>query len=994
MPFAAEHLDQSLPLTLMPDASLLVTILALPFAGSVLAALLRHNARNTEAWLAGAIALAGLIMAAMFFPEIAGGGVVRYQVEWLPALGLNFVLRLDGFAWMFVMLVTGIGLLVVLYARYYMSPEDPVPRFFSFFLGFMGSMLGIVLSGNLIQLAFFWELTSLYSFLLIGYWHHNSNARDGARMALTVTAAGGLCLFAGFLVLGSMVGSYDLDRVLASGDLIRSHELYLPMLILVLLGALTKSAQFPFHFWLPQAMAAPTPVSAYLHSATMVKAGVFLLARLWPVMAGTDEWTSIVGMAGLCTLVLGAYIAIFQNDLKGLLAYSTISHLGLITLLLGLGSPLAAVAAIFHMMNHATFKASLFMAAGIIDHETGTRDIRRLNGLYRFMPITATAAMVAAAAMAGVPLLNGFLSKEMFYAEAIAEHTGSLVDQALPYFATLWGIFSVAYSLRFIHGVFFGPAPVNLPRVPHEPPRWMRLPVELLVLACIVVGAIPSITVGPFLDAAARAVLGAATPTYSLAVWHGLTLPLLMSVIAMIGGAALYLALHNYLSRGRDRPPLLSGLSARRIFDTAMVIVSWRWARSLEALLGTRRLQAQLLLVVCVTIVAAFWPLYARGFAPTFTMTNIDAAFALLWAIGIVCAISAAYQAKYHRLAALILMGGAGLVTCITFVWLSAPDLALTQLLVEVVTTVLILLGLRWLPQRRADVVSPGEETAAYETVARTRRLRDLVIAIAAGTGLAIIAYAAMTQPPTDGIARYFIEHAYTEGGGRNIVNVILVDFRAFDTFGEITVLGVVALTVFALLRRFRPAPDSIDRPEQQRGIQARKMDNPEREKSETIADYMMIPSVLMRLLFPVITVFAIYLFLRGHDLPGGGFVAGLAMAIAFIVQYMAGGAHWVEARLNIRPVIWIALGLLCAATTGMGAWLVGYPFLTSHSTYAHVPLIGTLPFASALLFDLGVFMLVVGATVLMLIALARQSIRSHRTPHTHSAITTIMREH
>ena len=251
-----------------------------------------------------------------------------------------------------------------------------------------------------------------------------------------------------------------------------------------------------------------------------------------------------------------------------------------------------------------------------------------------------------------------------------------------------------------------------------------------------------------------------------------------------------------------------------------------------------------------------------------------------------------------------------------------------------------------------------------------------------------------MTRPATDSISRYFVERAYTEGGGRNIVNVILVDFRGFDTFGEITVLGVVALTVFALLRRFRPAPDSIDIPEQQRGIQAVKIDNPEREKSETIADYLMIPSVIMRLLFPVISVFAIYLFLRGHDLPGGGFVAGLAMAIAFIVQYMAGGARWVEARLNIRPVTWIALGLLCAATTGMGAWLVGYPFLTSHSTYAHVPLIGTLPFASALLFDLGVFMLVVGATVLMLIALARQSIRSHRAPRSPTAITTIMGEH
>eukprot|EP01036_Dinobryon_divergens_P049480 gene49480-66290_t len=315
------------------------------------------------------------------------------------------------------MLVTSIGLLVILYARYYMGKDDPIPRFFSFLLAFMGAMAGVVLSGNIIQIAFFWELTSLFSFLLIGYWHHRKDARRGARMALTVTGTGGLAMLAGMLVLGHIVGSYDLDHVLAAGRLIQNHPLYLTALVLILLGALTKSAQFPFHFWLPHAMAAPTPVSAYLHSATMVKAGVFLMARLWPALSGTEEWFWLVGGAGLATLLVGGYAAMFQNDLKGLLAYSTISHLGLITLLLGLNSPLAAVAAVFHIMNHATFKASLFMAAGIIDHETGTRDMQRLSGLYRYMPATATLAMVASAAMAGVPLLNGFLSKEMFFAE-------------------------------------------------------------------------------------------------------------------------------------------------------------------------------------------------------------------------------------------------------------------------------------------------------------------------------------------------------------------------------------------------------------------------------------------------------------------------------------------------------------------------------------------------------------------------------------------------
>jgi multicomponent K+:H+ antiporter subunit A len=900
---------------------------------------------------------------------------MRAEVEWLPSLGLDFTLRMDGLAWMLTVLVTGIGVLVVLYARYYMSPDDPVPRFFSYLLGFMGAMLGIVLSGNLIQLIFFWELTSLYSFLLICYWHHNASARDAARMALTVTSTGGFCLFVGVLVLGHIVGSYDLDRVLASGDLIRSHDLYLPALILILLGALTKSAQFPFHFWLPQAMAAPTPVSAYLHSATLVKAGVFLLARLWPVLAGTDAWFWIVGTVGLSTFVLGAYLAIFQQDLKGLLAYSTISHLGLITLLLGLDSPLAAVAAIFHMMNHATFKASLFMAAGIIDHETGTRDMRRLSGLYRLMPITATLAMVAAGAMAGVPLLNGFLSKEMFFAETIAHHVDSVLDDALPYVATLAAMFSVAYSLRFIDGVFFGPPPADLPRTPHTPPIWMLVPVGFLVLACLVVGIIPSVTIGPFLDTAVRAVLGEATPAYSLRLWHGFTLPLLMSAAAMAGGALLYRGLRGYLSIGIDGSPVLRHLKAQRIFDRLMVSLSWRVAKSGAQLLSTRRLQPQLRLLVCVALVAALWPLYRRGLhAGAVAPAAIDPAFALVWLVGMACALGAAFQAKFHRLVALILTGGAGLATCITFAWLSAPDLALTQLLVEVVTTVLLLLGLRWLP-KRDPLIWPGTVPAAV----RFRRLRDLATAVAVGAGMSMVAYAVMTRPLPDGISRYFVERAYTEGGGTNIVNVILVDFRGFDTLGEITVLAVVALTVYALMRRFRPAPDSLEVPEQRTARRASDRGPRAGQRGDALAHAFLVPALIMRLLFPVIGMTAVYLFMRGHDLPGGGFVAGLTMSVAFILQYMAGGTRWVEDRLTILPVIWMGLGLAFALAIGMGAWLFGYPFLTSAFTYADLPAIGRVPLATALIFDLGVFALVVGATVLILIALAHQSIRSHR---------------
>jgi len=957
----------------------LILLVLLPFIGSLLAAVLPTNARNTESTLAGAIALFCAVQAALYFPEIAAGGVLRQEIPWLPALGLNLVIRMDGFAWMFCMLILGIGSLVVLYARYYMSPADPVPRFFSFFLAFMGAMTGVVLSGNIIQLAFFWELTSLFSFLLIGYWYHRQDARRGARMALTVTGTGGLCMLAGMLVIGHIVGSYDLDHVLAAGEQIRNHPWYLTALVLVLLGALTKSAQFPFHFWLPNAMAAPTPVSAYLHSATMVKAGVFLLARMWPVMGGTEPWFWLVGGAGVCTLLVGGYAAMFQNDLKGLLAYSTISHLGLITLLLGLNSPLAAVAAVFHIMNHATFKASLFMAAGIVDHESGTRDIRRLSGLRTMMPVTATLAMVASAAMAGVPLLNGFLSKEMFFAETVFLDASPLVATVLPIAATLAGIFSVAYSLRFTVDVFWGPRAQDLPRQPHEPPHWMRVPVELLVLACMVVGIFPAWSVGRYLDAAARPVVGGELPEFSLAIWHGFNTPFMMSLVALVGGTALYMVLRWQRAAGNvDAPPLIYRVSGRRLFEIALTWLTLLGHNG-RRLMSTPRLQWQMLWLVLAALLGAALPLWTQGLQLGGRGTlPLSPAFVVLWTLGCLCAVTAAWQAKYHRLAALTLMGGAGLCTCITFLWFSAPDLALTQIVVEIVTTVLVLLGLRWLPRR--DERLRGVDTT-HPGIVRARRLRDMAVALAAGGGMAWLAFTMMSRPFPESTSTFFLERAQTEGGGTNVVNVMLVDFRGFDTFGEIVVLGIVALTVYALLRRFRPARETMDLPEQQRNMPAdlqTDLLNP-RNAADTAVGYLMVPAVLVRLLLPFTALVSFYMFMRGHNEPGGGFVAGLVLSVGLLLQYIISGTHWVEAHLPLYPRRWIGVGLLFALGTGLGALVLGYPFLTSHTAHFHLPVIGEIHIASALFFDIGVFTLVVGSTLLILTAIAHQSVRGHR---------------
>ncbi|GLS88078.1 monovalent cation/H+ antiporter subunit A [Cypionkella aquatica] len=947
----------------MLQQNLILFLIFLPFAGAIAAATLSVHAHNAAAWLSGAVLIAGLMILAVLYPEIEQGRVLRSVVTWVPSLRLNLNFRIDGFAWLFVTLVLGIGVLVVIYARYYLSKNDPVPRFYCFLLAFTGAMVGMLVSGNIIMLVVFWELTSVISFMLIGYWNHNPAARDGARMALIVTATGGICLLASMLLLGQIVGSYDLDRVLSSGEMIRAHPLYLPVLALFLIGAFTKSAQFPFHFWLPNAMAAPTPVSAFLHSATMVKAGVFLLVRFSPALGGTEAWFFAVTGTGMATLIIGAVIALFRHDLKGLLAYSTISHLGLITALAGIGSTGAIVAAIFHIANHAVFKASLFMAAGIIDHESGTRDMRRLSGLIRLMPVTGTLAIVAAAAMAGVPLLNGFLSKEMFFAEAASWHNGSWLDDALPYLATFASIFAVAYSLRFIMTVFFGPAPTDLPKTPHEPTPWMRRPVELLVLTCLVVGILPGVTLGPVLNMAARSVLGPDTPYFSIAVWHGFNTPMIMSLIAIVLGSGLYFLLAKQIAAGPEGPPFLHRIRAQRIFERLLLAFSWKWPRDLHRLFGTERLQPQLRLIVVLSFAAVSLTLW-RGLTllQKPDLPSFDLAFAIMWAIGCACAIGAAWQAKYHRFASLALLGGAGVVTCLTFAWFSAPDLAVTQLLVEVVTTVLLLLGLRWLPKRReeiaADKLSP----------ARTRRIADLVIASISGFGIASIAYVVMTRPLIPNIGDWFLRNAYYEGGGTNVVNVILVDFRAFDTFGEISVLAVVAITVYALLRRFRPGAESAGMPAEQLG-----------EAAEALKDYLVVPSVIMQWMFPAMIVMSAYLFFRGHDLPGGGFSAGVTLAIALLLQYLAANVRWVESHIVILPIRWMGLGLLISGGTGIGAWLFGYPFLTAHAQYLNLPLIGKVPAATALLFDIGVYALVVGATVLMLIAIAHQSLRSAR---------------
>lgn len=904
-------------------------LLCLPFLFALLISLGRPRSRSTAAWLAGAAPLLGLCLLATMTPEILRGGIVRTEHAWIPQIGLGFGLRLDGLAWAFAGLVLAIGALVVMYAHYYLSARDSAVRLYAYLLLFMGSMLGVVLAGNLILLLVFWELTSISSFLLIGYWHHRQDAREGARMALAITGGGGLALLAGVLLLGHIVGSYQLDDVLAAGPQIRAHALYPLTLALVLLGVFTKSAQFPFHFWLPHAMAAPTPVSAYLHSATMVKAGVFLLARLHPALAGSELFFYLVSAIGAATLLIGAWQAIFQQDIKGLLAYSTISHLGLITLLFGLSTPMAVVAGLFHILNHAVFKASLFMAAGIIDHETGTRDMRRLGGLRRYLPFTSALAIIASLAMAGVPLLNGFLSKEMFFAETLdMSDAHATMRSAMSLIAVLAGIFGVAYSLRFVHDTFFGKGPRALEQMPHEPARWMKIPVEILVVLCLIVGIVPAWTIAPVLGAAVRGTLGAAAPEYSLAVWHGFNLPLLMSVISLVGGVALYFGLRRLL----DLHAIVRQSLGRRIF-LFNVDALFALAQRLTRRIANGSLQRSLAWLVLAAIAVGLAP-FLSGHAPIAWRAPqpMPPLGWILWLLLAACAITSLRWYR-QRLVVLILLGGAGLAVSLTFVFLSAPDLALTQLLVEMVSLPLLLLGMHYLPFR-----SPPERQPA-------RRWRDIAIALAAGLGVALLAYAVMTRP-AGGIGEEMLARSLPEAFGRNVVNVILVDFRGFDTFGEITVFGIAALLVHALLRRARMAPEKI-------------MPGPPIP--------LPVPADLAQIMFPLTLTVSFFLFLRGHNAPGGGFVAGLVLAVPLLMQYVMQGAASVESRFGFDYVRCIGVGLLVAGLGGVAPLALGHSFLTSGHVVWNLPLIGDLELTSAMVFDTGVYLVVFGGAMLIL---------------------------
>ena len=928
----------------------LFLIVALPFLGALLPGLMNSAGRQACAGVTFTVSLAAMIGLLTNLPAVIAGDLVTAQVDWVPSLGLNFTLMLDGLGFFFAFLILGIGLLIIAYARFYLAREDNMGEFFTYLLLFQGAMVGIVLSDNILLLLVFWELTSLSSFLLIGYWKHLPEGRQGARMALTVTGMGGLAMIAGMLILGQIAGSYDLSVILQNRDIIQESPLYLSALILILLGCFTKSAQFPFHFWLPHAMAAPTPVSAYLHSATMVKAGIFLMARMWPVLSGTPEWFAIVTTAGLVTMVLGAVIALFKHDLKSLLAFSTVSHLGLITMLLGTGTAFGAMAAVFHILNHATFKAALFMSAGIIDHETHTRDIRRLGGLRHLMPITFCIVTLAALSMAGIPLLNGFLSKEMM----LEETTHTILfgfPWLVPAFAVIGSLFSAAYSFRFIGHVFLGPKRKDYPAKPHDPGSGLWLPPAILVVLVVLIGIAPFLA-EPIVRIVTASVIGDAAlmPKAHLKIWHGLVPALYMSLIAVVGGLALLSAYRPAL-RLWDISPRPE---AKTIFE-AIIAGAVNIARTVIQSTHNGAF-TRYAAIAMVAIVGSGFYAWNTGTVAAASRSMQPASPVLIagWLM-LVAATCGLVFLHRNRLLSLILIGIVGLMVSIGFILFSAPDLAMTQITVEVVTIILLLLALNFLPNR-----TPVESSVLLRT-------RDAGIAILGGLATMGLAYYFLMRDAIGvPISEFHLANSYKGGGGTNVVNVILVDFRGFDTYGEIIVLGIAALVIYALTEALLSGP-----------VRARLLNRlPDQPRAGDMHPMMMV--VLTRVLMPVALMVGFYIFLRGHNEPGGGFIAGLIVSIAVVMQYMASGFSWTSARLRYPYHGIIGAGVLIAGLTGIGSWFVGKPFLTSDFTYVRIPPFEKFELATAALFDLGVFLAVVGAVMLSLESFSRLARRVH----------------
>ncbi|MFW0789310.1 Na+/H+ antiporter subunit A [Gordonia sp. CPCC 205333] len=897
--------------------------------------------------LAPAAALAWLIAS---WPT--AGSPHTETLEWVPVLHMSIVLRMDTLAAILSVLILGIGALVLCYCANYFDEVRPrVATFGGEMIAFAAAMFGLVVSDNMLVLYVFWEATTVLSFMLVGFYAMRATSRRAATQALLVTTLGGLAMLGGIIMLGERAGSFLLSDILANPP--ASSTLVDTAVVLILIGALSKSAIVPFHFWLPGAMAAPTPVSAYLHAAAMVKAGIYLVARLAPAFATTVSWHVVVITLGLVTMILGGWRSLRELDLKLILAFGTVSQLGFLTVLVGIGDANVAMAGLTMLVAHALFKACLFMVVGIIDHATGTRDLRRLARLGERLPVLALTAAVAAASMGGLPFTVGFVGKETAFGSiwtsgALSDWQDKVVDLTL----LAGSILTFAYATRFLWGAFgrkVRTAPTSAVRNMHPPTRMFLLAPILLALLGVVAGFLSPL-LGDLFEPYAHTL-----PTYGheiehLAMWHGFGLPVVFSLIAIVGGILVFLVVRAERDHLFVHRPLVN---ADRIYDAVL-----RGADTVSLTLTRNTQRGSLPItigIILLTTIALPVAMLFTGSRNTLSIKGFENAAQIVIAAVIVTAGITATLLR-NRLAAVIVVSVTGYGCAALFALYGAPDLALTQFLVETLTLVIFVLVLRKLP---------AEPEPRHSTGFRPLRAALAVAFGATLVGIGLFAAAARDSTP---VQVDLPGAAYTFGHGANAVNVILVDIRAWDTLGEVSVLIVAATGVASMVfrnRRFGAAPRVAD------AVALSDVDDdpipPDRTtwlKGSDLRDprhRSMVLEATTRLIFPTMVVLSVYFFYAGHNAPGGGFAGGLTMGLALVLRYLAGGRYELGEALPVEPGKILGAGLAISAGTAIASLLFGAPALSSAMFSFTLPVLGDIKIVTALFFDLGIYLIVVG---------------------------------
>jgi multicomponent Na+:H+ antiporter subunit A len=890
-----------------------------------IAALLAPSlARPSAAVRMTLLALAPLAIFAVLLAAASpvwSGEIWRGTLAWAPEIGLDWNQWLSPAGLLLGLLVSGIGTLIAIYAAGYFKEPAILGGFMRTLYIFMAAMIGLAITEQLLVLFFFWELTSVTSYLLIGFHHHKEDSRKSALDALLVTGGGGLALLAGILLLGQMGGTYLIGELAAQRETLVAHPHYLATFLCIAFGAATKSAQFPTHFWLPGAMAAPAPVSAYLHSATMVKAGVFLLLLLHPVLGGTPLWHFTLLGIGAITMTLGGVIAAVQTDLKRLLAYTTVSALGTLVMLLGIGTALAVKAAVVFFVVHAFYKGALFMIAGLLEKTTGTREIQELRGLMRTMPLTGIAAVLAAASMSGLPPFIGFIAKELLYEVKLEV---AWIGWPLLVMGVIANAANLMVAIKVGVAPFLGDSSTPLIK---QPPLLMKVGPLVLGVGSLLLG----IFAGPLMGDAVSAVVSQARAEdvqVKLKLWHGFNLVLLLSAVTMVIGALGYL-LRRFLWRlGHFFATHLgwSGRDAFRALLAAILAAADAFTSWLQS--GDLRNYLKILLLSCAAILV--WAFCTIDYQLTWALQSGWRLDATLVTLFIAVAAILLVRAR-QRMTMILLLGCIGFGIAALFGLYGAPDLAITQLLVETLTLVLLVIAIHGLP-----VLSRDHDTSS-------RNLTAWAIALLVGGLFTALTLKALDIDVHEAVSSDMAARSLPEAYGRNVVNVILVDFRALDTLGEVSVLMIAALGVAAMLRSAADTPHAL---------------------LESGRSAVLLASA--RYTAPVMAAFSIYLLLHGHNEPGGGFIGGLLAAMASVLLHLARP----DRRLTfagLGPTTLTGLGLLLAALSGLPGWWTDGSFLAAHwGGELWLPMVGKIKFGTPLLFDIGVYAVVAGIVLLL----------------------------